>query len=159
MVYPYLIYGNTLWGNASKIHLTKLVTIQKKIIKMISAANYSAHTEPLFRTLKILKLEDIYHHQIVNYVYKYVRGHLSPSMSQLFTLTQEYHERDTRQSTTYKLLSYKPRTAVACQSIAYMGPKLWNRISIGLYMHNNNTIILATFSKRIKFEIISKYHL
>ena len=72
---------------------------------------------------------------------------------------QDYHERDTRQSTTYKLLSYKPRTIVACQSIAYMGPKLWNKIPHSLYIHNNNTIILATFSKRIKFEIISKYHL
>ena len=159
MVYPYLIYGITLWGNAPKIHLTKLITIQKKIIKMVSAAKYSAHTEPLFKTLKILKLEDVYHHQILNYVYKYVRGHLSPSLSQLFTLAQDYHERDTRQSTTYKLLSYKPRTTVACQSIAYMGPKLWNKIPHSLYIHNNNTIILATFSKRIKFEIISKYHL
>ena len=74
MVYPYLIYGITLWGNATKIDVTKLITIQKKIIRMVSAAKYSAHTEPLFKTLKILKLEDVYHHQILNYVYKYVRG-------------------------------------------------------------------------------------
>ena len=65
MVYPYLIYGITLWGNASKIHLTKLITIENKIIRIISAATkYNAHTEPLSKTLKILKLEDVYHHQI-----------------------------------------------------------------------------------------------
>ena len=115
--------------------------------------------EPHFKTLKILKLEDVYHHQILNYVYKYVRGHLSPSLSQLFTLTQEYHERDTRQSTTYKLLSYKPRTAVACQSIAYMGLKLWSKIYPSLYIHNNNTIILATFSKRTKLYQNTTYNL
>ena len=47
------------------------------------------------------------------------------------------------------------------QSIAYMymGPKLWNKIPHRLCTHKNNTIIFATFSKRIKFEIISKYHL
>ena len=36
MVYPYLTYGITIWGNAPKIHLTKLITIQKKIIRMVS---------------------------------------------------------------------------------------------------------------------------
>ena len=64
-MYLYLIYGITLWGNAPKIHLTKLITIQKKIIRMVSAAKYSAHTEPLFKTLNILKLEDVYPHQIL----------------------------------------------------------------------------------------------
>ena len=53
MVYPYLLYGITLWGNASNIHLTKRITIQKMIIRMILAAKYSAHTEPLFKTQNI----------------------------------------------------------------------------------------------------------
>ena len=67
MVYLYLSYGITLWGNASKIHLSKPVTIQKNIIIFISSAKYSTHTEPLFKTLNtsIFKLEDIYHRLIV----------------------------------------------------------------------------------------------
>ena len=73
IVYLYLIDGITLWvfmprGNASKILMTKLKLSQsqKNIIRMISAAKYSTDAEPLFKFLKILLLEDIYQHQIVN---------------------------------------------------------------------------------------------
>ena len=32
LAYPYLTYGNLIWGNAYKPHIQKLVNIQKKIV-------------------------------------------------------------------------------------------------------------------------------
>ena len=36
LVYPYLTYGNLIWGNAYKSRIRKLVNIQKKIVRLIN---------------------------------------------------------------------------------------------------------------------------
>ena len=54
LVYPYLTYGNLIWGNAYKSHIQKLVNIQKKIVRLMTFKSYSDHTEPIFTSLKIL---------------------------------------------------------------------------------------------------------
>ena len=56
LVYPYLTYGNLIWGNAYKSHIQKLVNIQKKIVRLMTFKSYSDHTEPIFNDLKILNL-------------------------------------------------------------------------------------------------------
>ena len=56
LVYPYLTYGNLIWGNAYKSHIQKLVNIQKKIIRLMTFKSYFDHTEPIFNDLKILNL-------------------------------------------------------------------------------------------------------
>ena len=60
LVYPYLIYGVLLWGDASLIHLHPLIILQKKVLRVITSSHYLAHTEPLFQKTKILRLNDIY---------------------------------------------------------------------------------------------------
>ena len=157
MVYPYLTYGITVWGTASKVHLSKLITKQKKIIRIIAGANYCAHTEPLFKRLNMLKFEDIQRLMSLNYVYKYIQGNLPSSLSEIFRLKQDHHNRDTRQSVAYKLHVSKPRTIIASQSIASVGPKLWNEIPYSMYIHNSILISRHTFTKRVKFKIIDKY--
>ena len=37
----------------------KIFKLQKKAIRIISLAKYNAHTEPLFKTLNLLKINDI----------------------------------------------------------------------------------------------------
>ena len=38
LVYPYLLYGITLWGADYHTYLSKLVIMQKKIIRIITGA-------------------------------------------------------------------------------------------------------------------------
>ena len=37
-VYPYLTYGVEVWGNAYDIHIESLITLQKRIIRIIKSA-------------------------------------------------------------------------------------------------------------------------
>ena len=53
-IYPYLIYCIEVWGNANETHLTPLVKMQKKGIRLITFSHYLDHTEPLFERLNIL---------------------------------------------------------------------------------------------------------
>ena len=59
LVYPYLTYGNLIWGNAYKSHIQKLVNIQKKVVRLMTFKSYSEHTEPIFNDLKILNLSKL----------------------------------------------------------------------------------------------------
>lgn len=48
-------YGQLTWG----YHATRVSQLQKRIIRIISSSPFNAHTEPIFKNLKLLKFEDI----------------------------------------------------------------------------------------------------
>ena len=52
---PYLNYGITLWG----FKCERILKLQKKAARILSASKHNAHTEPLFKNLKLLKIEHI----------------------------------------------------------------------------------------------------
>ena len=59
LVYPYLTYGNQVWGNTYPTRLKKLFNIQKKIVRLICFKLYTGHSEPLFFNLRILNVYKI----------------------------------------------------------------------------------------------------
>ncbi len=67
------MYGLLPWGYAC-VRLTKL---QKKVIRIIIASKYNAHTVPIFKQLKLLKLTDILKMQELNCFCKFKKGQLS----------------------------------------------------------------------------------
>ena len=60
LIYPHLIYGLYLWGFSPK----RLIIMQKKAVRTISLSRYLSHSTPLFKNLKILKIDDQYSIQL-----------------------------------------------------------------------------------------------
>ena len=56
LILPRINYGLLVWGYENE----KIFKLQKKAIRLISLAKYNAHTEPLFKTLNLLKINDIF---------------------------------------------------------------------------------------------------
>ena len=67
------------------INHIKIYKLQKKAIRIINLGQYNAHTEPLFKKNRILKLMDIYKLQQQKFYYKFV-NHKLPSYFQSFSL-------------------------------------------------------------------------
>ena len=44
LIYPHLLYGIPIWGNADNIHLNPLLTLQKKAVRLIVNKHKSIHT-------------------------------------------------------------------------------------------------------------------
>ena len=63
---PHLNYGSLVWG----ANLNRLCLIQKKAIRIITHSNYLSHTEPLFKELNLLKIEDLFSLNILKFLYK-----------------------------------------------------------------------------------------
>ena len=74
LIYPYVTYCHLVWGKASLTNLNKLVLLQKKMVRIISFADFREHTLPLFRNLQILPIEDLYVFFVSVFIYKIIKN-------------------------------------------------------------------------------------
>ena len=65
-------YGILVWGQNYK----RMFKLQKRVMRIITCSKYNAHSEPLFKELKLLKLEDIRKLQELKCYYKLVHRQL-----------------------------------------------------------------------------------
>ena len=65
---PYMDYGAEIWGNTGK---KAIVKVQKRCMRLITGTpNFIAHTAPMFRSLRILKFEDVIDQKMAKLCYK-----------------------------------------------------------------------------------------
>ena len=68
LVLPYLNYSILTWGSVSS-KCSKLLTLQKRAVRVISNAGYRDHAAPLFAKLNLLQCNDIYHLNLGKFMY------------------------------------------------------------------------------------------
>ena len=119
IIFSHLSYGILLWG----YNINRLFKLQKKEIRIISNNTYIAHTEPIFKTLCLLKLSDIYALSILKFYYKYCHGQL-PFYLQSFVFKQriDMHQYITRKKTA--LNASRVKTKVAENSLKNITPQI-----------------------------------
>jgi hypothetical protein len=142
LVYPYLIYGILIWGNASENNLSPLIILQKKIVRTITNSDFLAHTSPLFYQTKILRVKDVYRLNLGIHMYK---EHSSNNIS------YPLHCYNTR---TRNNASVRFQRLAQCQrSLSFNGPQCWNSIPIDIRMSTS----LSIFKKRFKEHLLAGY--
>ena len=72
LIIPHLNYGILTW----EFITDKILKIHKKAVRSITLSKYNAHTEPIFKTLKLLKINDIFRCQTLKFCYKLINGNL-----------------------------------------------------------------------------------
>ena len=70
LVYPYSNYCNIIWGYSYHIHSQPVLLMQKKIIRILNNAPSLTHTDPIFFSCNILKLNDIFSYSLHISVFK-----------------------------------------------------------------------------------------
>ena len=103
LVYPYLHYYASVWGSTYQSSLKRLITLQKKVIRIISSSSSDAHTNPIFVSLRILKFEDTIKLQIGKVMYLYKNGLLSDSFNDMFLFNRDVHSYNTRSKNSFRL--------------------------------------------------------
>ncbi len=107
----FLCYVNTSWGLTYDTYLKPLYLLQKKILGCISFSHFAAPFSPTFHSLKILKLEDIIHSNILTFVYKALNKVSQACFHNYFTSNSPVHRIGTRQVTRGDLFkSFKNTT-------------------------------------------------
>ncbi len=67
LILSHLKFGILAWGHQCEW----IIKLQNKIVWITSLSKYNAHTEAIFKTLKLLKLTDILKLQELKFHYKY----------------------------------------------------------------------------------------
>ena len=97
-VYPHIQSCIYLWGNmSSSKNLNRIFKKQKEIIRIIANAKHNAHTDPLFKKLNILKLEQLILLETNKLGYKLAYHKLPVSIYEQFQTSPEqtrYHLRE-----------------------------------------------------------------
>ena len=97
LIVPHINYCITAWG----FHRNRITIIQKKAIRIITASSYISHTEPLFKQLNLLKVEDILTLQELKFYFKYNQGILPKYLQNWnFIPNSKIHNHNTRKITT-----------------------------------------------------------
>ena len=95
LFHSHLSYVCTAWGQNlnSKHHINLL---QKNAMLVISFASFNAHTLPIFAELNIIKFPDIISFCNCLFIYKHFLNKSSSGFSNVFILTSNTHEQNTR---------------------------------------------------------------
>ena len=120
-------YGITTLGFAYPSYLNPLYLTQKKTVTCL---NFPP-SAPIFLSLKMLKVDDLLHLNILTFVYKSLNN-LSPTcIHNYFTPNSTVHRIGTLRATRSDLFkSIKNTTAYGLQTVQYFGSKLWNTLQL-----------------------------
>ena len=143
IIYPYLNYCVEVWGSAASVHVSTLLKLQKKAVRILTSSPFRATTDPLFKRLGLLKIQQIFIQSIASLMFKYTKGTLPSLFDTFFIRNYEVSNRTTRNSQKFKIPFCK--TEICKTSIKVQGPKIWNKFE-KIIDHNCG---YHTFKKRI----------
>ena len=139
-VHSILSYCNVIWANTYPTHLTRLVRIQKRIIRNIARADFLAHTEPLFKQLGLLDLEGIRKLSLALHYFQY--------RSDYQQALQPNHSYPTRHRDQLRPPIHSG--TLFEHSFLYQAPRIWNEIQ-ALFPNNSlDEICKSAFKHRMK---------
>jgi hypothetical protein len=151
LVQSYLTYGILAWGNSHNIYLDNLLKLQKRAVRYITMSHYRAHSNPLFKELKLLNIYDLYKFYLGIFMFKYSLDDLPRIFRHYFITRQDIQNRLTRNSSNYHLPRNK--TTFSSKGIRSTGPHLWNGMSPEIKKANN----LQIFKLSLKNNMLSLY--
>jgi hypothetical protein len=152
IIYPFLIYRVTIWGNTYKSNLSSLVTLQKKAMRIRSFSKFDEHSFPLFKSFNLLKFLDIVYFNTALFLHNFYNKKLPNIFYDFFNPVCEQHSHNTRLASrsTYSLPLV--RTNYGIFNIRFIGIKIWNSIDESL-----RHLSLPNFKKKLKLQIINSY--
>ena len=140
-----------MWDSTYRTHLRSLVLLQKRIIRIISKKGVNAHTNPLFESRTILKLEDIYSLHLGKFMFSLKNNSVPSSFSRSMLRSDQVHGYNTRSSNKF----YIPfcRTHIRKFSVFYQGPVFFNKLNAFIC----DAPSLYSFQSRVKNFLLSCY--
>ena len=148
---PYIEYGLLCWKSKIK-DLTKL---QKRAVRIISGKKSISHTEPLFKKLKLLKIEDLVYLKLYKFCYKLEKRNLPfYFLDNLFVKVNSVHTRSLRTSDMYRIP--RLRHEFARNSISYSATNAYNNCP-EIIRTKINTHSMKGFANYIKHYYLGSY--
>ena len=143
----HLNYGSIVWGSAAKYHIDKLISTQKKSIKIMNFIKKRDHYASPFKNNKILPFDQLRSLSMCKYIWRIKNG-LFPIGNRLLAQNQVVaSERDTN-----KFLVPFKNTLYARRSLFYAGILAWNKVPSKI----KESGLIKSFGMKCKEYMINK---
>ena len=149
LIHSYLNYCNLIWGSAEDGIIKPLFILQKKAIRIINKSHYLDHTSPIFKSLEILTVYQMFDLNCSVFVFKCLNFHMFPYYREKISQNQNVHNYNTRYKDNYRS-NVIVKLRILQRSFLYNGIDLWN--SLGNWKQTIYSI--STFKKKIKSHLI-----
>ena len=121
LVLPHFQYAILCWG----FKTSRLFKLQKKAMRIITVSKYNAHTDPLFKKLNIMKVEDIYRTSLLKFYFKFKNETVPHYFTNIFTTTAAHSYNTRGQNEPRHTLS---RTSSAQKTVRNYMPVFLNTV-------------------------------
>ena len=152
LIFPYLSYAVTTWGNTYVSTLKPLTTLQKKAVRLITFSEFNAHSSPLFFKLEILKFTDVVFLQNALFMHDFHANVIPPVFLDFFNPVSNIHKYNTRLASKNAYYIPKIKTNYGKFNIRFSGVKVWNSIQESFKLENR-----IKFKKLLKESILNSY--
>ena len=157
LIQPYLNYCNIIWGSADKTSLESLVVLQKKALRIVSKVPYLEHTEPLFISLKILTIQQMYTLSCILFIFKCLYSGQYNEFRNRLIRGNQYHSYNTRNNAYFRLPNISLKNVR--QSFFYTGIKKWNTLGPDVFVFKSKLEFkanLTAFKSKIKAKLLNR---
>ena len=151
IAYPYISYGNLLWGGTYKTLLKRIDVLQKKHIRVVNNLEYNAHTMSSFYKCKTLKLSDMHCIELNVFMFSLIGGFLPKSITNMFKLNNNIHLHNTRQRHLPHVVFHN--TQRVNKSIFHTATQEYSNIPLQLKTIES----VKTFKRHLKDLLLKKY--
>ena len=151
LVLPYISYCNIIWGSAFKTVLKPIVILQKKSIRTITKSNFLEHTKPLFKTCKLLNVNQLFDLNCAKLIFKILNTEQYPIYKMKLLHSQANHNYNTRNSALLR----PPFERLKRFMISFFnnGIRVWNSLSDFVKKSKK----LGEFKVKIKNWLLNNY--
>jgi hypothetical protein len=150
-LYPYITYCNIIWGNAPQTILWPIFRAKKRAIRTVENIRRRDSTKLAFKSLRILRLPEIYLFSVLIFVYKYKNGLLPSPFDSFYTTNSQIHNYPTRHANQIRIPTAK--TKMASTFVKKTGANIWN--TLPNHIHHNMKI--GGLKKLVITHLISQY--
>ena len=161
LFYSHVVYAIEVWGSTFDINLNKIVTLQKRVVRLMTFKDQFPEipgplfpSAPLFKELELLKVKEIFILQTAKFIQKCINVDIISNFDHWFKFNYEAHAHLTRSNYSYSTLdntnnlfiSFGRTTNYGLKLIKVSGPKMWNSLPLDIRIKKS----LSNFKSSLK---------
>ena len=150
------LYGSTIWCHISQKNM-KISIFQKRWMRLTTFSEFEEHTTPIFKSFKILTLQDIIKFTTLKVIYLYYKVQWQLKIKDTFTTNESANPYNTREG---KLLFIPVNTThYGINSLRYNGSVIWNDFFWNTDIITTSLMQVSKFKHYLKYLLISQYNI
>jgi hypothetical protein len=138
----HLSYGCQIWGQTLN-NTSKLVTAQKKAMRIVNFSASQDHSNPIFKELNVLKIQDIIKLNNILLAHKVLNSNVPSNLLNFLSRSSSSHSHNTTFSNIGSVCLPTIKTNAGRNSIRYQCAKSWNAILKDLKNPNHNLLAIS----------------